>query len=315
MTARKESSPRDIYGETLVELGKKYPNMVVLDSDLSVSTKTCVFAKAFPGRFFDMGVAEQDMISAAAGFATTGKIVFASTFAVFATGRAWEQVRVSVAYPRLNVKIVATHGGITTGEDGATHQATEDLAIMRALPNMTVIVPADGPEVKKALQAVAASHGPVYIRLSRQKTSIINEGDYDFTVGRGNVLAEGDDVTMIAAGIMVALALDAREILAGQGISARVVNMHTIKPLDKELIVNCAKKTGAVVTAEEHTILGGLGGAVAEVLVENHPVPMARVGIRDMFAESGKPMELMEKYGLTTEAIVSAAKSVVSRKG
>ncbi len=312
---RKEDSAREVYGKTLAELGKIYPNLVVLDADLSCSTKTCVFAKAYPERFFNMGVAEQDMISTAAGLATCGKIVFASTFAVFATGRAWEQVRVSVAYPRLNVKIVATHAGVTTGEDGVTHQACEDIAIMRALPNLTVICPSDAVETGRTIRALAEAHGPAYVRLSRGKTPVINENDYDFKIGKGMVLADGGDLTIIATGIMVVAALDARDVLAREGISARVINIHTIKPLDRELIISAAKETGAIVTAEEHSIVGGLGGAVAEVLVENFPVPMSRVGMRDMFAESGKPNELLEKYGLTAGDVVKAVKSTLARKG
>jgi transketolase len=310
----KLEATREAYGRTLVELGKANPNIVVLDADLSVSTKTSLFGKEFPERFFDMGVAEQDMIAVAAGLSTTGKIVFASTFAVFATGRAWEQVRVSVAYPRLNVKIVATHGGITTGEDGVTHQATEDLAIMRVLPNMTVVVPADSVETEKTIRAVAAMHGPAYVRLSRPKTPVINDKGYDFKVGKGVTLAEGKDLTIISCGIMVSQALEAKDVLNSEGISARVINMHTLKPLDKELIVAAARETGAIVTAEEHTVIGGLGSAVAEVLVENSPTPMLRVGSRDMFAESGKPKELLEKYGMTTQEILKAARAVLSKK-
>jgi transketolase len=310
----KLEATREAYGRTLVELGKANPNIVVLDADLSVSTKTSLFGKEFPERFFDMGVAEQDMIAVAAGLSTTGKIVFASTFAVFATGRAWEQVRVSVAYPRLNVKIVATHGGITTGEDGVTHQATEDLAIMRVLPNMTVVVPADSIETEKTIRAVAAMHGPAYVRLSRPKTPVINDKGYDFKVGKGVTLAEGKDLTIISCGIMVSQALEAKDVLKSEGISARVINMHTLKPLDKELIVAAARETGAIVTAEEHTVIGGLGSAVAEVLVENSPTPMLRVGSRDMFAESGKPKELLEKYGMTTQEILKAARAVLSKK-
>ncbi len=314
MVEKKLESMREAYGKTLLELGKVNPNIVVLDADLSVSTKTCLFAKEFPDRFFDIGVAEQDMISVAAGLATTGKIVFASTFAVFASGRAWDQVRISVAYPRLNVKIVATHGGITTGEDGVTHQATEDLAIMRALPNMTVIVPADAVETAKVIKAVAAAHGPAYVRLTRSKTPVIYERDYEFRIGKGVITAPGDDLTIVATGIMVGIALEAKEALQREGISARVVNIHTLKPLDRELIIAAARETGAIVTAEEHTIIGGLGSAVAEVLVENFPAPMLRVGQKDMFAESGKPKELLEKYGMTVEDIVKGAKMVLSKK-
>jgi len=314
MSERKLEATRDAYGRVLCELGGVYPNLVVLDADLSVSTKTCVFAKKYPERFINAGVAEQDMIGVAAGLATTGKIVFASTFAAFAAGRAWEQVRVSLAYPRLNVKVVATHGGITTGEDGATHQATEDIAIMRAIPNMTVLVPSDAAETEKIIRAAAKMHGPAYIRLSRGKTPVINEREYEFKIGQGVTLADGKDISIIATGIMVAMALDASEALAAEGVSARVINIHTIKPLDRELIIAAATETGAVVTAEEHTINGGLGGAVAEVLGENCPVPMFRLGIKDMFGESGKPDDLLEKYGLTSSEIIKAAKLVLSRK-
>ena len=315
MIERKLASTRDAYGKTLIELGRVNPNIVVLDADLAVSTRTSLFAKEFPNRFFNLGVAEQDLIGVAAGLATTGKTVFASTFAVFGSGRAWDQVRISIAYPRLNVKIVVTHAGITTGEDGVTHQATEDIAIMRALPNMTVIIPADAIETAKAIRAVAAFHGPAYIRLSRPSTPLIYENEnYNFTIGKGIVMKEGKDITIIATGIMVGAALDAAELLSKEGISSKVINIHTIKPLDKELIINSAKETNAVVTAEEHSIIGGLGGAVSEVLSENYPTPIARVGIKDMFAESGKPQELLEKYGLTAEYIYSAAKSVLSKK-
>lgn len=315
MTERKMIATRDAYGKTLVELGKENPKIVVLDADLSVSTKTSLFAKAFPERFFDMGVAEQDMISTAAGLAASGKIVFASTFAVFGSGRAWDQIRVSVAYTRSNVKIVVTHGGITTGEDGASHQANEDIAIMRVIPNMTVIVPADAVETAKAIREAVKFYGPTYIRLSRPKTPVIYENeDYKYKIGKGVVMREGKDVTIFACGIMVATALDAAEELAKKNIDARVVNLHTIKPLDKELIVRCAEETGAAVTTEEHSILGGLGGAVAEVLVENYPIPMVRMGIKDMFGESGKPEELIVKYGLTAADLIQAVKAVLKRK-
>lgn len=311
----KTAATRDAYGKALVELGKINPNIVVLDADLAVSTKTSLFGKAFPDRFFDMGIAEQDMISTAAGFASCGKIVFASTFAVFASGRAWDQIRVSVAYTRLNVKVVVTHGGITTGEDGATHQSTEDIAIMRALPNMTVLVPADAIETLKIIKELVKVHGPSYVRLSRGSTPLIyNDDNYEFKIGKGVIIREGKDATVIACGIMVAQALIAAEELEKEGIGVRVVNMHTIKPIDKELIVRCAKETGAVVTAEEHSIIGGLGGAVSEILVENTVAPMVRVGTKDMFGESGKPEELLEKYGLTPKEIISAVKSVIKRK-
>lgn len=315
MTEAKKMACREVYGKTLVELGKVNPNIVVLDADLAVSTKTSLFAKEFPHRFFDMGIAEQDMISTAAGLAACGKIAFASTFAVFGSGRAWDQVRLTVAYTRLNVKIVVTHSGITTGEDGASHQANEDLAIMRAIPNMNVIVPADGIECAKIIRAVAEYHGPVYVRLPRLATPLVHENDnFDLKLGKGIVMREGRDLTIFACGIMVAAALEAAQELAKNGIEARVVNLHTIKPLDKELIIKCARETGAIVTAEEHSIIGGLGGAVAEVVSENHPAPLARVGIKDVFGESGKPEELLVKYGLTAKDIVTAAKTVLKRK-
>lgn len=315
MSETKMVATRDAYGKVLAELGKSNPDIVVLDADLSASTKTADFAKAFPERFFDMGVAEQDMIGTAAGLAASGKIVFASTFAVFGSGRAWDQVRMSVAYTRLNVKIVVTHAGITTGEDGASHQANEDIAIMRALPNMTVVVPADGFETEKTIKAAVDYYGPMYIRLSRPKTPLIYaNADYPFQIGKGVTLREGNDLTLMTCGTMAAVSLDAAEILAKEGISVRVVNLHTIKPLDKELIVRCAKETGAVVTVEEHSILGGLGGAVAEVIVENLPIPMARVGTKDVFGESGKPEELLVKYGLTSQEVISAVRNVLRRK-
>jgi transketolase len=315
MSEVKMVATRDAYGKVLAEIGRENPNVVVLDADLSVSTKTALFAKAFPERFFDLGVAEQDMIGTAAGLAASGKIVFASTFAVFGSGRAWDQVRVSVAYTRLNVKIVVTHAGITTGEDGASHQANEDLAIMRALPNMTVVVPSDGTETERVIREAVKFYGPMYIRLSRPKTPILHpSADYDFKIGQGEVLRPGSDLTIIACGTMVAPSLEAAAGLEREGIKARVVNMHTIKPLDKQLVVRCAVETGAIVTVEEHSILGGLGGAVAEVVVENAPVPMVRVGLKDVFGESGKPEELLVKYGLTAKEISAAARAAVGRK-
>jgi len=310
----KKASTRDTYGKTLVELGKKNKNIVVLDADLSASTRTCHFCKEFPDRFFNMGIAEQDMISTAAGLATTGKTVFTSTFAVFCTGRAWDQVKVSVAYPKLNVKIVSTHGGITTGEDGVTHQALEDICLMKVLPNMTVIVPADAIETRLAIIAAANASGPFYVRLSRQDTPILYENDnYGFKIGKGIVMRDGKDVTIIACGIMVAGALDAAFDLEKKGISCRVVNIHTIKPIDKELIIQCAKETGRIITAEEHQISGGLGSSVAEILAENCPTKMIRIGINDTFAESGKPDELLEKYGLTSSDIACAVKQILNK--
>lgn len=315
MSEQKMLATRDVYGQVIAELGKTKPNIVVLDADLSGSTKTAGFAKAFPERFFNMGIAEQDMIGTAAGLAAAGKIAFASTFAVFAAGRAWDQIRMSVAYTRLNVKVVVTHAGITTGEDGASHQANEDIAIMRALPNLTVVVPADGVETAKVIRAAVEFSGPMYIRLGRPKCRVIyDDPNYDFKIGRGVIMREGRDATVIACGLMVGVSLAAAELLAKEGLKVRVVNMHTIKPLDTSLIIKCAEETGAIVTAEEHSIIGGLGGAVAEVLVENALVPMARVGTRDTFGESGKPEELLVKYGLTAEEIVKAVKAVVRRK-
>lgn len=315
MTERKKIATRDVYGKTLVELGKVNQNIVVLDADLSCSTKTSTFAKEFPDRFFNMGIAEQDMISTAAGLASCGKIAFASTFAVFASGRAWDQIRMSLAYTRLNVKVVVTHAGITTGEDGASHQANEDIAIMRSLPNMTVIVPSDAVETAKVIKAAAEFNGPAYIRLSRPATPVINDNaDYQFKIGKGITLKEGKDVTIIACGVMVAMALDAADELAKENISVKVVNLHTIKPLDKDLIIQSAKETGAIVTAEEHSILGGLGGAVAEVLAENCPTPMIRVGVRDVFGESGQPDELLVKYGLTAKNVAEAVRNAIKRK-
>lgn len=311
----KLAATREAYGKTLVELGRENKDIVVLDADLAVSTKTAMFRKEFPERFFDLGVAEQDMIGTAAGLATCGKIVFASTFAVFGSGRAWDQVRMSVAYTRQNVKIVVTHSGITTGEDGASHQANEDIAIMRALPNMTVIVPADAVETAKVIRAAAKAYGPYYIRLSRPKTPIIYDNeDYDFKIGKGIIMREGKDATVFACGLMVGKALEAAEQLKKKGIDCKVVNLHTIKPIDKELIIKSAKETKAVVTAEEHSIIGGLGSAVAEVLVENACVPMVRVGTKDLFGESGKPEELLVKYGLTAAEIKKAVKTVLKRK-
>lgn len=308
-------STRKAYGQTLLELGRENPDIVVLDADLSKSTMTNDFWKEFPSRFFNMGIAEPNMIATAAGLASCGKIPFASTFAIFATGRAWEQARMSLGYANQNVKIAGTHAGITVGEDGASHQANEDIAIMRVIPNFTVLVPCDGVETDKAVRAAAAYKGPIYIRLGRADCPIITTADTPFEIGKAVVMKEGADVSLIACGIMVAEALNAAEMLAGEGISAEVLNVSSIKPLDVEAITASAKKTGAVVTAEEHSIIGGLGGAVAEVLVEECPVPMKRVGMKDCFGESGTPAELLKKYGMTAEDIVQAAKCVISRKG
>jgi transketolase len=309
-----KTAPREAYGKSLVKLGEANPDIVVLDADLSKSTRTAAFAAAFPDRFFDVGIAEQNLIGTAAGLAAAGKIPFVSSFAVFATGRSFEQIRNAVAYPGLNVKIVATHAGITVGEDGGSHQAVADVAIMRALPNMTVIVPADAVETEKAVAAAAAIEGPVYIRLGRSGVPSLYDAGYKFAVGRADTLRRGADAAVIANGLMVHIALEAAAELAGQGIEAAVINMSTVKPLDLGAVLTAAGTTGAIVTVEEHTVIGGLGSAVAEALVEHAPVPMVRLGIRDRFGESGLPEELLVKYGLTPGEIVRAVKDVVRRK-
>lgn len=306
----KKIATREAYGQELVRLGADNKNVVVLDADLSKSTKTHDFMKNYPDRFINMGIAEGNMMATAAGLAAVGKIPFASTFAVFATGRAFEQIRNSICYPRLNVKIAATHAGITVGEDGGSHQSIEDIAIMRALPNMTVFVPADAVETAAAIRAAAEIEGPVYIRLGRSGVPVLHDEDFKFIPGEAVTLREGTDVALIVTGIMVSAALEAAEILAAEGISAMVVDVHTIKPLDIFAIVEAARKCGAVVTAEEHSIIGGLGSAVAETLSEHHPVPLKRIGLRDTFGESGKPAELLEHFGLTAASIVEAAKQL-----
>jgi transketolase len=305
---------REAYGEILKELGEKHKDIVVLDADLSKSTKTAVFAKAFPERFFNVGIAEQNLMGVGAGMAAAGKVPFVSTFAMFAAGRAFEQVRNSICYPKLNVKIAATHAGLTVGEDGASHQSIEDISLMRSIPNMTVIVPADAEETRKAVAFAAAYHGPVYIRLGRMSVPDLFTADYTFEHGKAVQLADGSDVTIIATGIMTAAAKQAAEELAAAGISARVLNIHTIKPIDRDAIVKAAAETGAIVTCEEHSIIGGLGSAVAEVLVENSPVPMERIGVLDTFGESGTPDSLLVKYQLTAGDIIAAVKKVISRK-
>lgn len=307
----KKIATREAYGEALVQLGRENPRVVVLDADLAKSTKTIDFAKTFPERFFDMGVAEQNMVGTAAGLAAAGKIPFCSSFAVFATGRAFEQVRNSVAYSALNVKIAATHAGITVGEDGGSHQSVEDIAIMRALPNMTVFVPADAVETAAAVRAAADLEGPVYIRLGRAGVPVLHGPEFRFEPGRAVRLREGKDAAIIATGIMVAAALEAAEILAAEGIAVQVLDVHTIKPLDVEAVVRAARETGALVTAEEHSVIGGLGGAVAEAVAENYPVLMKRVGLPDKFGESGSPGELLEKYGLTPQALAAAVRDMV----
>lgn len=305
---------RDAYGQTLLELGRENTKVVALDADLSGSTKTSLFAKEFPDRFFNVGIAEANMVGMAAGLAAGGMIPFASTFAVFAAGRAFEQIRQSLAYPRLNVKVVATHGGITVGEDGGSHQSVEDLAIMRALPNMTVLCPADGPETAAAIRAAAAFRGPVYIRLGRSKVPTVFADGCDFAIGRGATLREGSDISFITTGLMTAEAIKAAGILAEEKISARVIHLGSIKPLDVDLVLRAARETGAIVTAEEHSVIGGLGSAVCEVLAEGHPVPVERVGLRDVFGQSGTAEELLLHYGLTAAHLVEAAERVMQRK-
>lgn len=300
---------REAYGEALKELAVN-ENIVVLDADLAKATKSIEFKKVAPERFFDMGIAECDMIGTAAGLATCGKIPFATTFAMFGAGRAFEQIRNSVAYPNLNVKIAVTHAGVTVGEDGGSHQAIEDISLMRSVPNMVVINPADAIEAKKAVHAVAEYYGPVYIRFGRAATPIIHNEDYEFKIGKGEIIREGKDVLIVATGIMVAKALEAAEILSKDNIEATIVNISTIKPLDTKIIVSLAEKIGKVVTAEEHSIVGGLGSAVAEVLSEQYPTKLKRVGIKDVFGQSGTPDALLEHYGLTTKDIVEAVKSI-----
>ncbi len=305
---------RDAYGEALKELGAVYPDLVVLDADLSASTKTQDFAKVYPERFFDCGIAEGNMMSVAAGLAAAGKIPFASTFAIFGAGRAYEQIRNSICYPNLNVKVALTHAGLTVGEDGATHQMLEDIALMRVLPNMTVIVPADAAETRAAVHWAAAHHGPVYIRMGRAKCDDITDPEAVFTPGKAAVLRKGYDITIMACGIMTAKALAAADILKGAGITARVINMSSIKPIDEETIIKAAAETGAIVTAEEHSVRGGLGSAVAEVVVKHAPVPMAMIGVEDRFGESGKADDLLKAYGLTAAHIAETALRLYKRK-
>ena len=305
---------REAYGTALAEFGEKY-DIVVLDADLAEATKTGTFKKKFPDRFFDCGIAEGNMMAIAAGIASTGRIPFASSFAMFAAGRAYEQIRNSIGYPHLNVKIGATHAGISVGEDGATHQCNEDIALMRTIPGMTVICPADGMEARAAVEAAILHEGPVYLRFGRAAVPYLyDEATYHFEIGKGIKLTDGKDVTIVATGLMVHLALEAKELLAAEGISAEVINIHTIKPLDVELLTASARKTGAVVTAEEHNIIGGLGGAVCEALAETCPVPVVRVGVEDKFGKSGKVPVLLEEYGLTAANIAAKAKAAIACK-
>jgi len=305
---------RDGYGHGLVELGATNPAVVVLDADLAKSTRSDWFAAKYPERFFDIGISEQDMIGTAAGLSLGGKIPFATTYGVFVAGRAWDQIRTTVCYSGLNVKVAGAHGGVSVGADGATHQALEDITLMRVLPNMTVVVPCDAIEAKKATIAVAAINGPCYLRFAREATAVFTEENDYFEVGKANVLKDGKDVTIIACGPIVYEALLASAELAGKGISVRVINMHTIKPLDAATVLKAAKETGAIVTAEEHQVIGGLGGAVAEFVVQNCPVPLEMIGIQDTFGESGSPEELAVKYGLTAKDLVAAVTKVLGRK-
>ncbi len=308
------ASQRKEYGRALVELGKSRKDVVVLDADLSSSTRTADFAKEFPEHFFNCGIAEQNMMGVAAGMAASGKVVFASSFAVFATGRCWDQIRQSIAYPKLNVKICATHAGITVGGDGASHQTGEDIALMRTLPNFTVGVPADAPETFKMTKVFADWSGPCYMRMGRLDFPTVTDPEVPFKVGKGSVLRNGNDVSLIGCGIMVSRCLEAAEMLEKRNISAQVINMSSIKPLDDALVADAVKRTGCIVTAEEHNVVSGLGAAVATYLVEHDPVPVKRVGLMDTFGESGEGEELMRKYGLTAEKVAEAAEEVMRRR-
>ena len=310
-----KKATRESYGEALRDLADEYKDLVVLDADLAAATKTAIFKKAHPDRFFDCGIAEANMMGVAAGLAACGKIPFASTFAMFAAGRAFEIVRNSIGYPHLNVKIGATHAGISVGEDGATHQCNEDIALMRTIPGMTIINPADDVEAKAAVKAALDFNGSVYMRFGRLAVPVINDSaTYKFELGKGIVLRDGSDVTIVATGLMVNEALQSAEVLAAEGISARVVNIHTIKPLDKELVCKCAKETGVIVTAEEHSIIGGLGSAVAEAVTECCPVPVIKVGVNDVFGHSGPAVDLLKEFGLSAENIAVNARKAVSLK-
>ena len=307
-------SLREAYGKTLVELGRENPDIVVLDADLSRSTMTHFFAREFPDRFFDCGIAEQNMVTIAAGLAASGKIPFASTFAVFAPGRSFDQIRMSIAYSRLNVKLVVTHGGITVGEDGASHHSVEDLALIGSLPGFTVIVPADAIETAQAVKTAAASNGPFYIRLCRPKLPLVYNQDYRFELGKAVTMRPGKDATIIAIGVMLSPALDAADNLSRQGIDCRVLNMPTLKPVDEAAITEAAGETGAIVTAEDHLEHGGLGSIISQVVARRHPVPMEFVAIKDTYAQSGKPVELLQRYGLTAKDIEQAVRAVIKRK-
>lgn len=307
---------RNAYGDALVALACEYPDLLVLDADLSGATMTKNFSKAYPDRFFNMGIAECNMMGVAAGLAACGKKPFANSFAMFSAGRAWEQVRNSIAYPRLNVKVIGSHGGLSVGEDGATHQCIEDFSLMRTIPGMTVLCPCDAHEMRLAVRALLDYEGPVYMRLGRGAVETVTDAieGYQFELGKGVTLKSGSDVTIVAVGLTVQLALKAAEMLAGEGISARVIDMHTIKPLDEALLLQAAKETGAIVTTEEHNVLGGLGAAVAECLSGQYPVPVVRHGVDDVFGRSGKAAEVLKAYGITPEGIAEKAKKAVSLK-
>ena len=305
---------RESYGNALKELGAKYENLVVLDADLAAATKTGTFKKAFPDRFFDCGIAEGNMMGVAAGLASTGLIPFASSFAMFAAGRAFEQIRNSIGYPHLNVKIGATHAGISVGEDGATHQCNEDIALMRTIPGMVVINPCDDIEAKAAVEAAILHDGPCYLRFGRFAVPTLNDERYKFELGKGVTMKDGNDVTIVATGLTVSIALEAAELLEKEGLCARVINIHTIKPLDKEILVKAARETGAILVAEEHSIIGGLGAAVCEAVCEEYPVPVVRFGINDEFGRSGSAAKLLEMYGFTAENFADLAKKAISKK-
>lgn len=314
MAEVKKQATRVAYGEALVELGAKKENLIVLDADLAGATNTGKFKKAYPDRFYDVGIAEQNLIGVATGLTATGKLVFASSFAMFAAGRAYEQVRNAVGYTHMNVKIGATHAGLSVGEDGATHQCCEDIALMRTIPGMTIISPADCTEAKAAVFAAADYEGPVYLRFGRLAVPQIFDDDYQFEIGKGVQLTQGNDVAIIATGLMVGMALEAAETLKNEGIQARVINIHTIKPLDEDIILKAAQETGAVVTAEEHSIIGGLGGAVSELLSEKYPVPVVKLGVNDTFGKSGPALEVLKAFGLSLEGIIEKAKKAIGMK-
>ena len=308
-----KKATREGYGDGLVALAEVRPDLVVLDADLAAATKTSIFRKAYPEKHFECGIAEQNMMGIAAGIASTGKLVFASSFAMFATGRAFEIVRNAICYPNLNVKIGGTHGGISVGEDGATHQCNEDIALMRAIPGMTVINPADYIEAKAAVLAMAEHVGPAYLRFGRLAIPVYNSPDYKFEVGKGITLKDGKDITIIATGLMVAEAIEAGKALVEQGIDARVINIHTIKPIDREIIIKAARETGKIVTVEEHSVIGGLGSAVGDVVLEEYPVPVVKIGIQDVFGHSGAAKDLLVEFGLTAENIVHTVKALLGK--